>query len=119
MDAHMLLANLQARGIRLIPEGGKLVVEPASRLSDVGRFAIRQSEPELHRILSESNEASETAATPNSRSPLVLPAIRAVIESIEADARVKGWPAELLWNGGFWDCPRGLAAILDEKDEIA
>jgi hypothetical protein len=40
------------------------------------------------------------------------------IGAIEADARAKGWPAELLWNNGFWDCPRGLAAILDAGDEI-
>jgi hypothetical protein len=24
----------------------------------------------------------------------------------------------LLWNGGFWDYPRGLAAVLDLGDEI-
>jgi hypothetical protein len=41
-----------------------------------------------------------------------------MIESIEADARTKGWPAELLWNAGFWDFPRGLAALLDPEDEI-
>jgi hypothetical protein len=40
------------------------------------------------------------------------------IEAIEGDARAKGWPAELLWNAGFWDSPRGLAAIMDEEDEV-
>lgn len=24
----------------------------------------------------------------------------------------------MLWNGGFWDCPRRLAAALDAEDEI-
>jgi hypothetical protein len=45
--------------------------------------------------------------------------VRSKIEAIEAEARAKGWPAELLWNGGFfWDSPRGLAALLDADDEI-
>ena len=34
------------------------------------------------------------------------------------DARAKGWPAELLWNAGFSDCLRGLAAVVDPDDEI-
>jgi hypothetical protein len=56
--------------------------------------------------------------TPNSRGPLVPPAIREKIEAIESDARGKGWEAELLWNASFWDSPRGLACLLDEADEI-
>ena len=40
------------------------------------------------------------------------------MEGIEADARAKGWPAELLYNANFWDYPRGLAAVLDANDEI-
>jgi hypothetical protein len=57
--------------------------------------------------------------TPNSRHPLIADAVRAIIEDIEADARAQGWPAELLWNAGDWDCPRGLAAVLDGSDVIA
>jgi hypothetical protein len=56
---------------------------------------------------------------PDSRTPIMPPCIREKIEAIEADARAKGWPPELLWNSGFWDSPRGLAALLDEGDEIA
>lgn len=56
--------------------------------------------------------------TPDSRNPLLGPDVRAKIEAVEAEARVKGWPAELLWNAGFWDCPRGLAAVLEPSDEI-
>jgi hypothetical protein len=56
---------------------------------------------------------------PDSRRPLIAPEVRAKIEAIEAEARAKGWPAELLWNNTFWDLPRGLAAVLDEVDEIA
>jgi hypothetical protein len=49
----------------------------------------------------------------------IIPAeVRSKIEAIEVDARAKGWPAELLWNARFWDCPRGLAAVLDHDDEI-
>jgi hypothetical protein len=62
--------------------------------------------------------APGVAVTPNSRSPLVSRGVRSVIEAIEADARAKGWSVELLWNGGFWDSPRGLAAVLDSEDEI-
>jgi hypothetical protein len=55
---------------------------------------------------------------PDSRNPLIPTEVRAKIESIEADARTKGWPPELLYNSNFWDYPRGLAAILDANDEI-
>jgi len=54
----------------------------------------------------------------NSRSPLIADEVRTKIEAIEGDARAKGWPAELLWNNAFWDLPRGLAAVLDDNDEI-
>jgi hypothetical protein len=54
--------------------------------------------------------------TPN---PLIPDVVRAIIESIEADARAQGWPAELLWNAEFWGSPRGLAAVLEESDAIA
>jgi hypothetical protein len=50
---------------------------------------------------------------------LVTSEVRAKIEAIEPEARGLGWPAELLWNNGFWDSPRGLAAVLDPEDEIA
>jgi hypothetical protein len=55
---------------------------------------------------------------PDSRRPLIPPEVRAKIEAVEADARAMGWPPELLWNAGFWDSPRGLAALLDPEDEI-
>jgi hypothetical protein len=57
--------------------------------------------------------------TPNSRAPLIPDAIREKIAAIEPTARNLGWPPEQLWNSGFWDSPRGLAAVLDEGDEIA
>ena len=56
--------------------------------------------------------------TPDSRRPLIPPELRSKIAVIEAEARAKGWPPELLWNASFWDLPRGLAAVLDADDEI-
>ena len=86
-----------------------------------GGFVSFVSEPERRgdaKSQSKHPTASRTV-TPNSRNPLVKPEVRAKIEAIEADARDKGWPAELLWNAGFWDCPRGVAAVLDAADEIS
>jgi hypothetical protein len=54
MDAHVLLADLHNRGIRLIPDGEKLWAEPAEQLSEADRNAIRQSKAELMSILSEN-----------------------------------------------------------------
>jgi hypothetical protein len=55
---------------------------------------------------------------PDSRHPLITDEVRKKIEAVEVEARALNWPAELLWNAGFWDCPRGLAAVLDPTDEI-
>lgn len=95
--------------------------------------ALRQDSPPLEALPASSEEprlaptADATAppaewrqgVTPNSRNPLISNAVRAVIEGIESDARAKGWPAELLWNSSFWDCPRGMASLLDDGDVIA
>jgi hypothetical protein len=62
MDAHQLLNDFQGRGIRLIREGGNLAVEPAERLSDADRAAIRQAKPELLRILSLDRRIEATLA---------------------------------------------------------
>jgi hypothetical protein len=59
MDAYMLLSDFRSRGIALIPNGESLTAEPASRLSDADRAAIRQSKAELLRILSQSIEMPE------------------------------------------------------------
>jgi hypothetical protein len=128
MQPEALLAAFAKRGITIRPDGPRLVVIPASKLSDADRDTIRQSKPALLRILSISPKASapektnaaiwRQGATPNWRKPLVPPTVRAVIESIEVDARAKGWPPELLWNTEFWSSPRGLAALLAEGDAI-
>lgn len=56
--------------------------------------------------------------TPNAREPLLPDGVRQKIRAIEAEAYAAGWVPELLWNSGFWDSPRGLAAVLDDGDEI-
>lgn len=81
MDAYMLLSDFRSRGIALIPNGERLTAEPASRLSDADRAAIRQSKTELLRILSRSIEKPErvieatfSAATAGVREPPINPA---------------------------------------------
>jgi hypothetical protein len=49
--ASMMLADFQARGIRLIPDPPKLSIEPASKLTDKDRGAIRQHKAELLALL--------------------------------------------------------------------
>jgi hypothetical protein len=108
-----LLANLTARGILLTRDGNGLIAKPASKLTDADREAIRENKSALF-----ARSRATRDVIPDSRHPLVPGVIRAKIEAIEADARAKGWPAELLWNNAFWDLPRGLAALLDQGDEI-
>jgi hypothetical protein len=145
MDAPELILTLERRGLRLYPESGHLIVDPAHLLTDADRVAIRANKSELLTLLASTAGGSPIvreianlpptppkpaalgpiraawtrSIAPDSRHPLIPPEVRAKIEAIEAKARALGWPAELLWNAGFWDCPRGLAALLDPEDEIA
>jgi hypothetical protein len=80
-------------------------------------FVSASEVPKDAKFQTEHLSGSQTV-TPDSRNPLVKPEIRVKIEAIEARARALGWPAELLWNTWFWDRPRGLAAVLEECDEI-
>jgi SOS-response transcriptional repressor LexA len=47
MNAQSLIETLSEKGVRLIPDGDGLVVEPASRLTDAEREAIRAHKAEL------------------------------------------------------------------------
>jgi hypothetical protein len=117
MQVIELLASLAARGIRLIPDGDALVARPASKLTDADRQSIRAHMVALRaRVRAEQQTTDEIAH--DSRHPLICDAVRKKIEAIEADARAKGWPAELLWSSAFCDLPRGLAAMLEPGDEI-
>jgi hypothetical protein len=116
MDAvETLLASFDARGIQLVPDGNGLIVRPASKLTEVDRQEINAHKAAL---LARARQQSARTLTPDSRHPLICDVVRAKIEAIEAEARAKGWPAELLWNAGFWDRPRGLAAVLEIDDEV-
>jgi hypothetical protein len=114
MTAQTLLDELRARGIRLEPgPDGTLHLTPKARVTPDLLEVVRRRKTALL-----AHFRGERSITPDSRSPLVGPEVRQKIEAIESEARIKGWPAELLWNAGFWDCPRGLAALLDPEDEI-
>jgi hypothetical protein len=126
MKASELLSDLTRRGIRLEPclhveaPKGALTHDErdALRLHKVGLLLALIAEASTY-ALPEPERCGISEVTPDSRTPLVASEIRAKIEAIETDARAKGWPAELLWNAGFWDSPRGLAAVLEVEDEIA
>lgn len=126
MNAGALLSVLTRRGVRLEP---RLHVEaPTGELTSTEREALRLHKLDLLRALldddatipsAEPERRNPSTVTPDSRHPLVAPEVRAKIEAVESEARRLGWPAELLWNGGgFWNSPRGLAAVLDPEDEI-
>lgn len=51
MTPAMILEECSQRGIRLSPHADKLVIEPASRLTDELRQAIRSAKAEILRLL--------------------------------------------------------------------
>ena len=51
MNAQSLIETLSEKGVRLIPDGDGLVVEPASKLTDADRRAIRAHKAELLHLL--------------------------------------------------------------------
>lgn len=126
MTTQEIIARVEKLGATLIVLDGKLKATPPGVLPDDLKAVIREHASEIKAILPKFVEQTSAthadwaaAAVPDSRAPLVPPEIRAKIETVESDARAKGWPAELLWGSGFWDCPRGLAAVLEADDEIA
>jgi hypothetical protein len=116
MTPKALLAELRSRGVELLLHDGRLKLRgPAERITpELVRWARQHKLALLACLRGERSRA----VTPDSRNPLIEPAIRVKIEAIEAEARTLGWPPELLWSCNFWDLPRGLAAILEPADEI-
>jgi hypothetical protein len=115
VNADILLADLRKRGIRIEQRtNGNLYVTPKSRLTPELIEQIRTYKHKLLAVLT----PGPPLAIPDSRRPLICTAVRAKLEAIEAEARRLGWPAELLWNSGYWGRPRGLAAILEPGNEI-
>jgi hypothetical protein len=146
MNAQALLEDFSRRGIRLIPNPPRLTVEPASRLTDVDRAAIRAAKSELLRLLvadgaevigerwlnasrlgreddEREDEVDRVARNDGWRPPAEPPPdVIVEIRRIEAQALALGWSRGRLWNYSFWphrrDEPRGLASILSEGDKI-
>lgn len=56
MTAHELLAELASAGLCVTAEGGRLIVLPASRLTNAMRAALRSAKPELVPILEGGGE---------------------------------------------------------------
>ena len=59
MDATALITNLTSRGIRLTPDGGGFIVEPASKLTPVDREQLRQHKADLLPLLRASHGQAE------------------------------------------------------------
>ena len=51
MGARNLLADLTAAGLSVTAEGDRLVIRPASKLTDPMRAALRDAKPELIALL--------------------------------------------------------------------
>ena len=122
--ADKILTELRSRGVRVeIGANGKLRLAPARAIEPALLERVREQKAELLALLralpAEHRAAWTQSVTPDARHPTIPPEVRAKIETIEMEARLLGWPAELLWNAEFWDCPRGIAALLDADDEIA
>jgi hypothetical protein len=124
MNAQQILDEVRRCGAALVIIHGRLKASPPGVLPGDLKVAIRERAAEIKvRLLAPAARlapptASARAITPDSRSPIIPPEVRVKIENIEGEARAKGWPAELLYNANFWDSPRGLAAVLEEDDEI-
>lgn len=83
MMAQEIVEDFQRRGIQLIADPPKLVVQPASKLTDADRAAIREFKPTLLKLLSKDDPASRPiieailrespAAVPDSHSPAFPP----------------------------------------------
>jgi hypothetical protein len=59
VDVNAVLADFAYRGIRLIPDPPKLIVEPASRLTDRDRAAIREHKPALLAVLTQPRRPTQ------------------------------------------------------------
>ncbi len=56
MTAQEIVERLAPRGIRFLIEDGRLIVEPASKLSAADRLAIREAKADLLRLLAPDPE---------------------------------------------------------------
>jgi virulence-associated protein VagC len=84
MGARELLADLTGAGLTVTPEGDRLVIRPASRLTDELRAAVREAKPELLRLLTEA-----APAPPPCDPPIVARLIRWGWPHAEAQAQAE------------------------------
>jgi TubC N-terminal docking domain len=140
MSIESLLAGLVERGIRLIPDGDRLVVEPASKLSDDDRRAIRAHKAALLTLLSQPKIDNDSVGPawvassargrdvfddepgherPGVHRDSIALEVRQELERIWPEAERLGWPQQRIWGASFWPAAdRGLAAVLDPKDRV-
>ena len=122
MGAVDLLAHLQGAGFALRAEAGKLVVTPASALTDEARLSIRQHRDALIDALTEARvEPAISAATLSPTQPYtlaqVLPdAAQAGPMDEAAMARFQARAAHCRRLGFTADEAAGLAEQLHERD---
>jgi virulence-associated protein VagC len=63
MGARELLADLADVGLTVTADGDRLVIRPASKLTDTMREALREAKPDLLVLLAPSDQANAPAAT--------------------------------------------------------
>ena len=64
MGARELLADLAGAGLSIILDGDRLVIRPASRLTDDMRSALREAKSELLMLLAHNNAPSTPTLSP-------------------------------------------------------
>ena len=84
MNAEALISDFSRRGIRLIPNPPKLIVAPASKLTDQDRQAIRSHKPALLEALTNRTSPKTEPAEPLCAFPIDL---EAVADAIAAEPR--------------------------------
>ncbi len=137
-EALQVLAELRQRGIRVEPAtGGKLRLTPARAADPALLEKVRAFKAELLALVTAAPIGTADSPVVISRDeenaidrlalvdgwqpdPRVPETVRSEIARIEREALRLGWSRERLWVRAFWpDQPRGLAAVLQEEDEIA
>ncbi|TCS95258.1 hypothetical protein EDC36_1155 [Tepidimonas ignava] len=99
MGARETFLDLAARGIRLVAQGDRLVVTPASLLTAEDRDAIRHYRDELLALLTEGPDSDHRRAGGTSATP--VPAERAADPVVLSDWQA----ADRAYQRHAWRCP--------------
>lgn len=76
MGTRDLLNSLAGAGLTVVADGGRLIVRPASKLTDPLREAVRNAKPELLRLLAEARPIDPIMADGAMAAPLSQAAAR-------------------------------------------